>query len=74
MKLTPRSQKKLKVIGKLKSRSDLTTEMADLCANLTIYQVTEGNVRQNDTVRMNDAAPQPSEDEGHVRSKEKSNN
>jgi len=55
VKLTPQSEKKLKVVGKLSDRSGLSNEMADLCANLTIYQVTEGAVNQNDADIMNDA-------------------
>lgn len=58
MKLTPQSEQTLKVIGKLNNRSDLTTEMADLCAHLPIYRVTEGSVNQNDTFQMNDAVPE----------------
>ena len=55
MKLTPQSVETLKAVGKLNDRSDLTTEMADLCGNLPIYRVTEGSINQNDTFQMNDA-------------------
>lgn len=55
MKLTPQSEQKLKVVGKLNDRSGLSSEMADLCANLPIYRVTEGNVNQNDTDMRSDA-------------------
>ena len=49
VKLTPQNDIKSKIIGKLNDRSGLSNEMADLCANLPIYRVTEGDVNQSDT-------------------------
>ena len=49
VKLTPQTAIKSKIIGKLNDRSSLSNEMADLCANLPIYRVTEGDVSQSDT-------------------------
>ena len=71
MKLTPQSVETLRVVGKLNDRSDLTTEMADICANSPIYRVIEGSVNQNDTVQMNDAVQESRA--AQVRAKRKKN-
>ena len=39
---------KLKVVSTFDDRSDLSDEMANLCAKLPIYEVTEGEVDPND--------------------------
>ena len=39
---------KLKVVSTIDDRSDLSDEMANLCAKLPIYKVTEGEVNPND--------------------------
>ncbi len=39
---------KLKVIGTLEDRSQLSDEMADLCAKLPIYVVAEGELDSTD--------------------------
>ena len=52
MKMTPQSEETFKVVGKLNDRSSLSTEMADLCANLPIYRVVKGDVSQNDMGEM----------------------
>lgn len=41
-----------KVVGKLQDQSILSTEMADLCANLPIYRVTKGRLSQDDTKKL----------------------
>ena len=56
VKLTPQTEIKSKIIGTLNDRSGLSNEMADLCANLPIYRITEGDVSQSDT---NDAVEDP---------------
>ena len=56
VKLTPQTEIKSKIIGKLNDRSGLSNEMADLCVNLPIYRITEGDVGQSDT---NDAVEDP---------------
>lgn len=56
VKLTPQTDIKSKIIGKLNDRSGLSNEMADLCANLPIYRIAEGDVSQSDT---NDAVEDP---------------
>ena len=50
--MTPQSEVTYKVVGKLNDRSSLSTEMADLCANLPIYRVVKGDVKQNDMGEM----------------------
>ena len=50
MKVTPRAEVKLKVVSTLDDRSELSDEMANLCAKLPIYKVAEGEV---DLSRMN---------------------
>ena len=49
VKMTPETEVTFKVVGKLRDRSGLSKEMADLCANLPIYRVAEGGVDQDDT-------------------------
>ena len=48
MKVVPRTEVKLKVVSTIDDRSDLSDEMANLCAKLPIYEVTEGEVNPND--------------------------
>ena len=36
------------VVGELEDRSGLSAEMADLCANLPIYVITDGAMNLND--------------------------
>ena len=57
MKATTTSVEKLRVVGKLNDRSFLSSEMAELCANLPIYRVNEGDLDQNDTDQMDDPVP-----------------
>ncbi len=60
MKITPRSEEKLKVVGILQNRSDLSKEMLELCEKLPIYRVTKGEVaKQLD--QTNDAVQQDSD-------------
>ena len=44
MKMTPQSEVTYKVLDKLHDRSGLSKEMADLCANLPIYRVAQGDL------------------------------
>ena len=44
MKVVPRTEVKLKVVSTIDDRSDLSDEMANLCANLPIYEVDEGEL------------------------------
>ena len=48
MKVVPRTEVKLKVVSTIDDRSDMSDEMANLCAKLPIYEVTEGEVNPND--------------------------
>ncbi|XP_078377809.1 uncharacterized protein LOC144660963 [Oculina patagonica] len=44
VKIKPQTEVKLKVIGTLEDRSQLSDKMADLCAKLPIYVVAEGEL------------------------------
>ena len=44
MKVTPLTEVKLKVASTLDDRSELSDEMAHLCAKFPIYEVAEGEV------------------------------
>lgn len=55
MKMTPQSEVTYKVVGKLHDRSGLSKEMADLCANLPIYRVAQGDLVQRDTADQTNA-------------------
>ena len=65
MRVTPRTEVNLKVVSNLEDRSDLSDEMASLCAKLPIYQVAEGEVdlsgfnQTNDVVEMPDVVQSP---------------
>ncbi len=48
---------KLKVTGTLEDRSELSDEMADLCAKLPIYVVAEGELDSTDMVQTTINAP-----------------
>ncbi|KAL9967599.1 hypothetical protein ACROYT_G025861 [Oculina patagonica] len=48
VKIKPQTEVKLKVIGTLEDRSQLSDEMADLCAKLPIYVVAEGELDSTD--------------------------
>ncbi|CAH3015163.1 unnamed protein product [Porites evermanni] len=52
VKIAPQTVETYKVVGKLQDRSILSTEMADLCANLPIYRVTKGRLSQDDTKEL----------------------
>ena len=43
---------KLKVVGTLQDRSELSDEMADLCENLPIYVVVEGELEVDSTTAV----------------------
>ena len=45
---------KLTVVGTLEDRSELSDEMADLCAKLPIYAVLQGDVDSTDIPQMTD--------------------
>ncbi|XP_078378480.1 uncharacterized protein LOC144661548 [Oculina patagonica] len=47
----PQTEVTLKVIGTLEDRSELSDEMADLCAKLPIYVVAEGELDSTDMVQ-----------------------
>ena len=55
MKMTPQSEATYKVVGKLHDRSGLSKEMDDLCANLPIYRVAQGDLVQRDTADQTNA-------------------
>ena len=68
MKMTPQREETFKVVGKLDDRSSLSTEMADLCANLPIYRVVKGDVNQNDMDEMTRDAEDADVTEMHEKS------
>ena len=55
VKISPQSVVKLKVAGILKDRSVLSKEMEELCTNLPVYRVTEGDVDLRKVKQTNDA-------------------
>lgn len=55
LKITPQTEVKLKAHGTLTDRSQLSREMVNLCAKLTIYQVTEDNSNPQNMNQTNDA-------------------
>ena len=55
LKITPQTEAKLKTYGTLTDRSNLSSEMVNLCAKLPIYRVTRDDLNPQNTSQTNDA-------------------
>ena len=53
----PQIEVKLKVVGTLEDRSELSDEMEDLCAELPIYFVVEGKAHSTAVVQRMKTVP-----------------